>query len=86
MSTTEQMRQHQARCLPHRVRLRMLAHDLAVGPVTSRVLYETAQETSAILAEAQAGCRSALTPAADGRHSSGHASLLRLDTESRPAW
>jgi hypothetical protein len=77
MSTTEQMRQHQARCVPHRVRLRMLAHDLADAPVTSRVLYETAQETSAILAEAKAGCRTALTPAADGRHSSGNASLLR---------
>lgn len=53
MSTAEQIRQHQVRCVPHQVRLRMLAHDLTDAPFTSRVIHETAQETSAILAEAE---------------------------------
>ncbi len=76
MGVTEQMRQHQERCVLHQVRLRMLVHDLTGALVTSRVIYETAQGTSAIVAEAKAGCRTALAPAAGGRHGSGHASLL----------
>ncbi len=76
MGATEQMRKHQARCVPHQVRLRMLAHDLTGAPVTSRVIHQTAQETSAIVAEAKVGYRTALAPAADGRLGSGNASLL----------
>ena len=67
MGVTEQMRQHQERCVLHQVRLRMLVHDLTGALVTSRVIYETAQGTSAIVAEAKAGCRTALAPAAGGQ-------------------
>ena len=59
------------------VRLRMLAHDLAGAPVTSQVIHQTAQETSAIVAAAKAGCHTVLAPAADGRPGAGHACLLR---------
>jgi hypothetical protein len=90
MGRTEQIQWHYARCAAHLVRLRMLARDLPGAPVVSSVIQETTLATSAILAEAEAGFCAALTPAADGLHSSGNASLLatrlaRLETAAENA-
>ena len=56
---TAEMQEHQARCQPHLVRLRMLAHGEAGSVLSLRVSVDIAQATNAILAEAEAADRDA---------------------------
>ena len=77
MSASEQIRQNHHRCVPHLARLRMLAHTPAGAPTASRNIREITHATNAIMAEAKAGYRTALVPAADGSRASVNPSLLQ---------
>lgn len=77
MSASEQIRQNRHRCMPHLAKLRMLAHDPAAPSATSKVVREITRATNAIMAEATAGYRTALVPAADSSRGSGNPSLLQ---------
>ena len=48
---------HQARCEPHLLALRMIAHDEADTVLTRRAVVEIAQATRAVLAEAETAAR-----------------------------
>jgi hypothetical protein len=60
MTVADRTEDHQARCLPHLVRLRMLARIEADAPLPWLAADEVARATQAILAEARAaGCEAA---------------------------
>jgi hypothetical protein len=73
MTAADEIRDHQERCQPHVLRLRMLALDEA-GPAP--VAVDVGEATGAILAEAEASSRAALA-AADGSHP-GAGTFLRV--------
>jgi hypothetical protein len=66
MTATDQTEDHQARCLPHVLSLRMLARDGAETPLAWLAVAEVSRATEAILAEAEAAAREARTAAGDG--------------------
>jgi hypothetical protein len=68
-----EIQEHQARCQPHLVRLRMLATGEAGLILTRRTIVDIAQATNAILAEAEAAGRhaQAADPGRPGRNSTG---------------
>jgi len=68
---------HRARCLPHLLALRMIAHDEADPVLTRRAVIEVAQATHAILAEAETAARDVLD-AAVSAGSPGAAILVRV--------
>ncbi len=66
MTVADRIEDHQARCLPHVLRLRMLARDEAETLGPWRAAAEVVKATGAILAEAEAAGREARTGAAGG--------------------
>ena len=54
MTIAGKIEDHQARCQPHVLRLRMIAHDEAGTALTWQAVTEVIQATGAILAEAKA--------------------------------
>ncbi len=54
VTIADQIEDHQARCLPHMLRLRMLARDEAQAALPWQAVLEVIQATEAILAEAEA--------------------------------
>jgi len=66
MTATDQREDHQARCLPHLLSLRMLAHDGAETPLAWLAVAEVRRATEAILAEAEAASREAQAAVGSG--------------------
>ena len=54
MTIADKIEDHQARCQPYVLRLRMIAHDEAGTALTWQAVTEVVQATGAILAEAEA--------------------------------
>ncbi len=74
MTAADEIRDHQARCQPHMLRLRMLARgEAGSGPLAA----EVGEETGAVIAEAEASSRAALAAGADGSHP-GAGTFLRV--------
>ena len=70
VSIADQIEDHEARCLPHMLRLWMLARDEAQAPLPWQAVLEVLQATEAILAEAETAgraARDARAAAGDGR-------------------
>lgn len=65
MSVTEQIEDHQARCLTQLISLRMLAQTEPGALLPRRVVVEIARATGAVVAEAEAGGQAVLAAAAD---------------------
>ena len=59
MDVTGQLEDHQARCLPHLLTLRMLARDTPEAPLPWLAAAEVTRATEAILAEVEAAVRAA---------------------------
>jgi hypothetical protein len=78
MSVADQIRDHQARCAPHLISLRMLTQGETGSPVPRRILVEIARATSAVLAEAEAASHATLTAASAGGPDSGYGVFLRV--------
>jgi hypothetical protein len=57
MEVADHLEDHRARCLPHLLRLRMLARDAAEAPLPWLAVTEVARATGAILAEVEAAVR-----------------------------
>ena len=71
MTSADQIEDHQARCQPHVLRLRMIARDEAgARALTWQAVAEVTQATEAILAEAEAAGSDARAGAARGRRPS----------------
>ena len=80
MAVTDEIRDHQARCVVPLTSLRMLAHDNVGAPVPRRVVVEIAQATRAVLAEAEAAGRVVAAADAWSGHPGGRTFLqARLD-------
>jgi hypothetical protein len=80
MSVTEQIQDHQARCLTHLITLRMLAQTEPGALLPRRVVVEIARATGAIVAEAKAACQAVLTAGPGDPHRGDDAFLrVRLD-------
>jgi hypothetical protein len=78
MSVTDQIRDHEARCLASVISLRMLAQGEAGAPLPRWVVVEVAQATSAVLAEAEAAGRAALAAVGVNSHHPGEGTFLRV--------
>ena len=70
MTFADRMRDHQGRCQPHLLRLRMLAPGEAGAAHPSQVTAEVRDATNAIIAEAQAAGRASLAATAGDRRRS----------------
>ena len=64
MTIADKIEDHQARCQPHVLRLRMIAHDEAGTTLTWQAVTEIIQATGAILAEAKAAAATREKPGA----------------------
>jgi hypothetical protein len=74
MTAADEIRDHQARCQPHMLRLLMLARgEAGLGPLA----IEVGEATGAVIAEAEASSRAALAAGADGSHP-GAGTFLRV--------
>jgi hypothetical protein len=82
MTATEEIRDHQERCQPYLLRLRVLAH--AEGELAPTAA-EVGQATSAIAAEARAASRAALADVHSGYPGAGTFLGVRLDRLARVA-
>jgi hypothetical protein len=82
MTTTDEIRHHQARCQPYLLRLRMLAR--GDGEPTSTAT-EVDRATNAIVAEVWAAGRAALTDGISGHPGAGTFLRVRLDRLARAA-
>jgi hypothetical protein len=78
MSVADQIQDHQARCLAPLISLRMLAQGEAGVPLPRWVVVEVAQATAAVLAEAEAAGRAALTAATAASDHPGGETFLRV--------
>jgi hypothetical protein len=76
MIGTDDLRDHQARCMPHVAILQMFASSLADVQLPPDAVRRVADATGAILAEARAAGRAALTAVADEGLRSANLSLL----------
>ncbi len=76
MSITDQIQEHQTRCLASLISLRMLAQGEAGAPLPRWVVVEVAQATGMVLAEAEAAGRAGL--AAVGGDRPGDETFLRV--------
>lgn len=65
MTFADQIRDHQSRCHPHLLRLRLVARGEADTMTARQVVVEVRDATNAIVAEAEAAVRTALAAAAD---------------------
>jgi len=63
MTCADQIREHQARCQPHLLRLRLLARGEARTTAPRQIAAEVREATNAVLAEAEAAIRTALAAA-----------------------
>ena len=77
MSVTEQIQDHQARCLAHLISLRMLAHTEPGALLARSVVVEIARATGAVLAEAEAAGKAVLTAGLSG-YPRGAGTFLRV--------
>ncbi len=66
MTVTDKIEDHQARCLPYMLRLRMIARDEAGAALTWQAVTEVIAATGAILAEAEAADSDARAAAGGG--------------------
>lgn len=66
MTFADQLRDHQARCQPHLLRLRLVARGEASTTAARQIAAEVREATNAVLAEAEAAIRTALA-ATEGR-------------------
>ena len=78
MSVANQIKDHQARCLASLISLRMLAQGEAGVPLPRWVVVEVAVATSAVLAEAEAAGRAALTAVGVKTGHPGDGTFLRV--------
>jgi len=78
MSVADQIQKHQERCLVPLISLRMLAQGEAGTPLPRWVVVEVARATGAVLAEAEAAGRAALTAAGFGSGHQGDETFLRV--------
>ena len=78
MSVANQIKDHQARCLASLISLRMLAQGEAGSPLPRWAAVEVAQATGAVLAEAEAAGRAALTAAGVSGDHPGRETFLRV--------
>jgi hypothetical protein len=78
MSVTDQIRDHEARCLASVISLRMLAQGEAGVPLPRWVVAEVAEATSAVLAEAEAAGHAALTAVGVNSDHPGAGTFLRV--------
>ena len=82
MTATEEIQDHQERCQPYLLRLRMLARgEGELAPTAA----EVGQATSAIVAEARAASRAALADVHSGYPGAGTFLRVRLDRLARVA-
>jgi hypothetical protein len=70
MTFTDRMRDHQRRCQPHLLRLRILARGEASPACPSQVTAEVRDATNAVIAEAEAAGRASLAAIAGDRRQS----------------
>jgi hypothetical protein len=77
MSVTDQLGDHQARCLAHLISLRMLAQTEPGALLPRRVVVEIARATGAVVAEAEASGQAVLAAGPDEPHR-GDAIFLRV--------
>jgi hypothetical protein len=82
MTATEEIQDHQERCQPYLLRLRMLAHSEGELAPTAA---EVGQATSAIVAEAQAANQAALADVHSGYPGAGTFLRVRMDRLARVA-
>lgn len=82
MTAAEKIQDHQARCQPYLLRLRMLARGEGEPALTAA---EVGQATSAIVAEARAASRAALADLHNGHPGAGTFLRVRLDRLARAA-
>ena len=75
MTVVEEMREHHTRCVPYRVRLRILARDEAAA-LPPGVVHEVCQATNAILAGAREAERAAVAAGTGGGRGSRVARFL----------
>ena len=66
MTIADKIEDHQARCAPHVLRLRMIAHDEVGAALSWQAVTEVIQATGAILAEAEAAGSDARAAAGGG--------------------
>ena len=82
MSVTEQIQDHQARCLGHLISLRMLAQTEPGTLLPRRVVVEIARATGAVVAEAE----DAVAAARAGDAADLRRHLRRFDTLTTAIW
>ena len=85
MTITDKIEDHQARCQPYVLRLRMIAHDEAGTTLTWQAVTEVIQATEAILAEAKASGSDARAEAGPGTATFLNARLSRLAAAANDA-
>ena len=78
MSVTDQIRDHQARCVAPLITLRMLAQGEMGLPLPRWVVVEVAQATGSVIAEAEAAGCEALSAVGAGRCHPGNGTFLRV--------
>jgi hypothetical protein len=78
MSVTDQIRDHQARCVAPLIALRMLALGETEVPLPRWVVVEVAQATGSVMAEAEAAGRAALSAVGTGSGHSGNGTFLQV--------
>jgi hypothetical protein len=85
MTAADKIEDHQARCLPYMLRLRMIARDEAGMTLTWQAVTEVIQATEAILAEAKASGSDARAEAGPGTATFLNARLSRLTAAANDA-
>ena len=78
MNVADQLEDHQARCLPHLLTLRMLARDTPEAPPPWLAVAEVTQATNAILAEVEAAVRAVTGGGPGGPDSPGTGTFLSV--------
>src|SRR5260370_29797538 len=78
VTIADQIEDHQARCLPHMLRLRMLARDDAQAALPWQAVLEVIQATEAIQAEAEAAGRDARDARAAAEDDRGAGTFLSV--------
>jgi hypothetical protein len=85
MTVADKIEDHQARCQPYVLRLRMIAHDEAGTALTWQAVTEVVQATGAILAEAEAAGSDAGVVASPGAATFLNVRLSRLEGAANDA-
>jgi len=85
MTVADKIEDHQARCLPYMLRLRMVVRDEAGTTLTWQAVTEVIQATEAVLAEAKASGSDARAEAGPGTVTFLNARLSRLAAAANDA-